>query len=90
MERFNMKQFTVNYGQGNIEEREANNVWELAEEINQEGLPYNQSSIKILDQDDKEILIADWWGVEPDEDDDILQQIGTFGFFSPWREADNY
>ena len=85
-----MKQFTVNYGQGNIEEREATSAWELAEEITNEGLPYNQSSVKILDTDDNEVLVADWYGVEPEEDDEVMQQYGTFGFYTPWRESDNY
>lgn len=85
-----MKQFRVNYGQGNFEEREAISVWQLSEEITNEGLPYNQSSVKILDQEGNELLIADWYGVEPEEDDEILQQYGTFGFFTPWRESNNY
>lgn len=85
-----MKKFTVNYGEGNIEEREAINAWTLAEEINQEGLPYNQSSVKILDQEGNELLIADWYGLEPEEDDEVLQKYGTFGFFTTWRESNSY
>ena len=45
-----MTTFTVNYGQGNIEKREAESAWELATEVTNEGLPHNQSSIKILDE----------------------------------------
>lgn len=81
-----MTTFTVNYGQGNIEKREAESAWELATEVTNEGLPYNQSSIKILDENEEEvILIADWYGVSPEEDDEVLEEIGG-GFYTPWRE----
>lgn len=81
-----MTTFTVNYGQGNIEKREAESAWELATEVTNEGLPYNQSSIKILDENEEEvILIADWYGVSPEEEDEVLEEIGG-GFYTPWRE----
>lgn len=81
-----MTTFTVNFGQGNIEKREAESAWELATELTNEGLPYNQSSIKVLDENEEEvILIADWYGVSPEEDDEVLEEIGG-GFYTPWRE----
>lgn len=81
-----MTTFTVNYGQGNIEKREAESAWELATEVTNEGLPYNQSSVKILDENEEEvILIADWYGVSPEEEDEVLEEIGG-GFYTPWRE----
>ena len=81
-----MTTFTVNFGQGNIEKREAESAWELATELTNEGLPYNQSSIKVLDENEEEvILIADWYVVSPEEDDEVLEEIGG-GFYTPWRE----
>ena len=81
-----MTTFTVNYGQGNNEKREAESAWELGTELTKEGLPYNQSSIKILDENEEEVvLIADWYGVSPEEDDEVLEEIGG-GFYTPWRE----
>ena len=55
-------------------------------ELTNEGFPYNQSSIKVLDENEEEvILIADWYGVSPEEEDEVLEEIGG-GFYTPWRE----
>ena len=51
-------------------------------------LSYTQCSVTIEDEDGNEIACLPWYGVEPDEEDIVTAQFGTFGFYGDWRLED--
>ncbi|RUS47851.1 hypothetical protein ELR57_07070 [Cohnella sp. AR92] len=80
-----MLMFTIDYGTGVIHtvEGDLNDAKTAA----LEGMAYTQTDVKILNENGAEILVSHWYGVEPSEDDEVLAQFGSYGFYSEWQEG---
>lgn len=76
------------YGNGFVEKRFADSVEELVSWL-QGTLSYTGCSVKIM-LDDEVLMISDWYGVVPEEQDDVLAQFGSYGFYTPFRYVDSY
>lgn len=56
-----------------------------AKRIAKEGIAYTQSPITIELMDGQVITESRWWGVEPEEDSDVLEIIGG-GYYQTWSD----
>lgn len=80
-----IRMYTIDYGTGVVESIDGE--LEAAKEAAVEGMAYTQQNVKILDDNGAEVLVSCWYGVEPSEDDEVLAQFGTFGFYAEWTEG---
>lgn len=80
-----IRMYTIDYGTGVVESVEG--TLEAAKEAAVEGMAYTQQNVKILDEDGAELLVSYWYGVQPEEDDEVLAQFGSFGFYAEWTEG---
>ncbi|RUS47854.1 hypothetical protein ELR57_07220 [Cohnella sp. AR92] len=76
---------TIDYGTGVVHTVEGD--LNEAKVAALEGMAYTQQDVRILDDNGAEILISRWYGVEPAEDDEVLTQFGSYGFYSEWQEG---
>ena len=62
------------------------------------GIAYTQKDIRILDETERSpwstdpepvVAILPWYGVKADEDDEVVQGFGEYGFYGPWQKLDN-
>ncbi|PGL78091.1 hypothetical protein CN931_24085 [Bacillus sp. AFS054943] len=79
-----MEKFIVNYHTGVTEEVEVNDLNE-AKEVAKEGIAYTQEKITIETLDGGVITTAYWYGVSPQEDDDVLENVSG-GFYQKWSD----
>jgi len=56
-----------------------------AKAIAVDGMSYTQASMDIKNEAGETITTATWYGVAPDEDDDVLLEIGS-GFYTIWSD----
>lgn len=62
---------------------------EEAKEEARKGIAYTQAEVTIEDEETGEIISESrWYGVEPSEDDEILEQYDKFGFYENWRDRE--
>lgn len=80
-----MEKFIINYhtGAGN-EEVEVEDLNE-AKEIAKEGMAYTQQNVTIETPQGEVITTSTWYGVEPSEEDYVLETIGG-GFYQLWDD----
>lgn len=79
-----MAKYIINYHTGVTEEVEVKDLNE-AKDLAQEGMSYTQEKVTIESSDGKVITTAYWYGVEPDEDDAVLVNVGE-GFYQQWSD----
>ncbi|PEE94736.1 hypothetical protein [Bacillus cereus] len=79
-----MEKYIVNYHTGVTEEVEVNGLSE-AKKVAEEGIAYTQENITIETLDGDIITTAYWYGVSPQEDDDVLETVGG-GFYQIWSD----
>ncbi|OPH62185.1 hypothetical protein BC351_00560 [Paenibacillus ferrarius] len=79
-----MEKYIINYHTGIKNEVEVNHLLE-AQELAFDGIAYTQENITIETLKGEVLSIARWHGTEPDEDDDVLCEVGK-GFYSLWSE----
>lgn len=80
-----MKKFVINYHTGVKNEVTANDL-EDVKQIALEGIAYTQENVSIEDTEGNVLTVARWYSVEPEEDDQILTQIGNYGFYQLWED----
>lgn len=74
-----MKYFIdYNTGAGNFE---FEGTLEEAIKKAEEGLAYTQQNVYIKTLDGKQVAYLPWWGTQPEEDEIVTCQFGTFGFY---------
>lgn len=79
-----MAKYIINYHTGVIREIEVDNLNE-AKEAAVQGIAYTQEKITIETETGEVITTAYWYGVEPEEDDEVLVRVGG-GFYQAWTE----
>lgn len=79
-----MEKYIINYHTGVTHEIEVHNLQEAQEEA-LNGIAYTQENVSIETLEGEVLSVARWYGVRPDEDDDVLTEIGG-GFYSAWSE----
>ncbi|GIX59964.1 hypothetical protein BPADB04_49940 [Bacillus paranthracis] len=79
-----MEKYIVNYHTGVTEEVEVNGLSE-AKKVAGEGIAYTQENITIKTLDGEVITTAYWYGISPQEDDNVLETVGD-GFYQAWRD----
>lgn len=79
-----MEKFVINYHTGVTEEVEVNDLAE-AKEIAKNGIAYTQESISILDKNGEVVTESHWFGVNPSDEDCVLEEIGG-GFYQIWTD----
>ncbi|AMQ66665.1 hypothetical protein FDG96_gp06 [Bacillus phage Mgbh1] len=62
------------------------NTLEEAQEFALSCLAYTGEKITIIDDRNNVVSVARWWAHEPNEDDDVLVQFGSFGFYETWSD----
>lgn len=73
----------IDYGTGITEEAE---TLEEAKRIAEKGMAYTQESVRIM-EDGRQIAVSYWVGIKPtEEDDNVLQQFGDYGYYTDWVE----
>jgi hypothetical protein len=77
-----MSKFFVDYntGAGNFEYE---GTLDEAKKAAEEGLAYTQQSVKIFENDEP-VAILPWWGTQPEEDEIVTCQFGSFGYYGEW------
>ncbi|PGK15231.1 hypothetical protein CN895_07740 [Bacillus cereus] len=80
-----MNKFIINYHTGVKEEINVHNLDE-AKKIAKEGISYTQKNVSIETIDGEIITSTSWFGVTPEDDDEILEQIGDYGFYQMWDD----
>ncbi|MCY1103766.1 hypothetical protein [Shouchella clausii] len=83
-----MKKFNINYHTGVEKEVEVADLQE-AKEIAKEGIAYTQANVTIETLDGEVLATSRWYGVEPEENDEVLEQIGSYGFYQTWDDELN-
>lgn len=79
-----MEKYIINYHTGVTEEVEVNGLSE-AKKVAEEGIAYTQENITIETLDGEVIATAYWYGVSPQEGDDVLEVVGG-GFYQMWSD----
>ncbi|MDA2150806.1 hypothetical protein PDN20_19285 [Bacillus cereus] len=79
-----MEKYIVNYHTGVTEEVEVNDLSE-AKKIAEEGIAYTQEKITIETLDGEVITTSYWYGISPQEDDNVLETVGG-GFYQVWSD----
>lgn len=79
-----MKKFIINYHTGVKNEVEAADL-EEAKAIAQEGIAYTQENVSIEDEEGTTLAVARWYGISPEEHDDVLEVVGN-GFYADWQD----
>ncbi|MBU4642477.1 hypothetical protein CN995_01950 [Bacillus cereus] len=79
-----MEKYIVNYHTGVTEEVEVNGLSE-AKKVAEEGIAYTQENITIETLDGEVITTAYWYGISPQEDDNVLETVGG-GFYQAWSD----
>ncbi|WP_336992614.1 hypothetical protein [Bacillus toyonensis] len=79
-----MEKFLINYHTGITEEIEVYNL-NKAKEIAKEGIAYTQEKITIETLEGEVITTSYWYGVQPQEDDEVLEIVGA-GFYQAWSD----
>ncbi|MCY7574254.1 hypothetical protein [Bacillus pumilus] len=79
-----MEKLKINYHTGVSEEVEGN--LEEAKEIAKKGMSYTQEKVTIETMDGDVLATSYWYGVEPEEDDSVLEQFGSYGFYQTWDD----
>ena len=77
-------EFVINYQTGvkhNVNAADLNEVKEVA----LEGIAYTQENVTIETPEGEVLTAARWYGVEPEEDDQVLTEIGG-GFYQVWDD----
>ncbi|GIQ63692.1 hypothetical protein PACILC2_22600 [Paenibacillus cisolokensis] len=59
---------------------------EEAKQIARDELAYTQQDITIETPDGEVVTTAKWYGVEPTEEDFVLERIGSYGFYQLWTD----
>jgi len=78
-----MKEYYVNFGTGAGNCKIEGYLSDaLASAVN--NATYTQESIKI-ELDDEVVAVLPWYGVEATEDDEVMIDYGTFGFYGAWN-----
>lgn len=78
-----MTTYIINYHTGVTEEFEG--TLEGAKQSAFEGISYTQENVSIETKDGEKITTARWYGVEADEDDEVLVMVGE-GFYQTWSD----
>ncbi|ARX70161.1 hypothetical protein [Bacillus thuringiensis] len=79
-----MEKYIVNYHTGVTEEVEVNDLSE-AKKVAEEGIAYTQEKITIETLDGEVITTSYWYGISPQEDDNVLEMVGG-GFYQVWSD----
>ncbi|MGA4466002.1 hypothetical protein ACPA2L_25690 [Bacillus bombysepticus] len=79
-----MEKYIVNYHTGVTEEVEVSDLSE-AKKVAEEGIAYTQEKITIETLDGEVITTAYWYGISPQEDDNVLETVGD-GFYQAWSD----
>ncbi len=77
-----MTNYIINYHTGITKEYEG--TLESAKQSAVDGIGYTQENVSI-EQDGEQVTVAHWYGVEADEDDEVLVHIGG-GFYQTWSD----
>lgn len=75
--------YVINYNTGVVEKVEG-----TLEEVKQrayEGMAYTGHSVNIEDEEGTVVSQSVWWGVLPEEHDEVLVQIAN-GFYQEWED----
>ena len=72
----------IDYGTGTSEEV---NDLEEAKKIAEKEMAYTRD-IRII-EDGRQIAVSYWIGKKPTKDDNVLFQIGDYGYYTNWVEA---
>ncbi|MED4172577.1 hypothetical protein P4631_09030 [Halalkalibacterium halodurans] len=80
-----MRKYIIEYHTGVRHEVNVNTL-EEAQEFALSGLAYTGEKITILDDCNNVVSVARWWEHEPNEDDEVLVQFGSFGFYETWSD----
>lgn len=75
------KKYYVDFGTG-VGGKNADTLDE-AMEIAVEGTTYTQLDVTIY-KDGAEVARLPWWGVRPEEEDEVTVRFGDFGFYGEW------
>ena len=82
-----MGRYFVDFGTG--AGNSYHNTIDEAKQAAEASMAYTGENIAIIDTDtDTLVSIAHWWGVEPDEDAQILCQFGSFGYYEIWEDSE--
>lgn len=79
-----MEKYIVNYHTGVKEEVEVNDL-SVAKKVAEEGIAYTQEKITIETLDGEVITTSYWYGISPQEDDNVLETVGG-GFYQVWSD----
>jgi len=81
-----MKTFAINYNTGAGDQTVEVDSLDEAKEIAKEGIAYTQQDVTITEMDGIELSRARWYGIEPAEDEDILEAFGG-GYYAAWQDS---
>ena len=78
-----MGKYNINYntGAGNYE---FEGTLEEAMKDAETGIGYTRENISIQDENGETVAYLRWYGVEPEEDDIVTCQYGSFGYYGEW------
>ena len=80
-----MNTFAINYNTGAGDQTVEVDSLHKAKEIAQAGIAYTQQDVTITDKHGIELSRARWYGIKPEESEDILEEIGG-GFYASWSD----
>jgi hypothetical protein len=78
-----MEKYLVDFGTG--AGNEYAETLEDAKRIAEANLAYTQQDVDIY-EDDTLVTTLRWWGVQPEQDDVVTAQFGSFGFYGQWSD----
>lgn len=79
-----MEAYVVNFNNGVKHEIENANLFEV-KKIAEAGMSFTNEDVSIETLDGSVITVAQWWNVEPTEEDVVLTVIGK-GHYQPWTD----
>lgn len=80
-----MEKFIIDYNTGITDEVEVADLAE-AKKIAEEGMAYTGVSVIIKDSNGEAVTESRWWPHAPTDEDFVLVQIGSEGFYEVWSD----
>lgn len=81
--------FHINYNNGMKNDLYALSFDQLewVEDFAEEFMSYTGHDVVIYDHMGKEVSRSEWYGVKPEEDDEVLMQFDDYGYYTNWKRS---
>ena len=78
-----MEKYIINYG---MTTEKVKGSLQEAKEAAIDGMGYTEQAVIIEDEDGNEITRSEWFGVDGNDEEHVLVQFGSSGYYQVWSD----